>query len=287
MQLDSAIVAREREHLLRPSIFHRPCAHDLARRIEEARTLAARGDHDAARAVYESLCHDEPDDPAHLDDMLIETVHGGHEPEARALAEKLVSHRKASAAQRGTALSVLGDLRARALAFTEAAALYARAEAEPSDESTSRLYTTKRTLAERAARNDEPAALALSALARAVDLDAESDFTRLTSAAEHAPKDALLAYLAARQFNNRDRAERIGPAARSARSPGPLPDARFFEHEAQRMLAEHAFRRHDNAAAAAAVDALAHEDTGTDGARIDAALWADRARYFDAHRGAP
>jgi hypothetical protein len=284
VKLDAATVAREREHLLRPSIFHRPCAHDLARRMEEARTLAARGDHDAARAVYESLCHDEPDDPAHLDDMLIETVHGGHEPEARALAEKLVSHRKASAAQRGTALSVLGDLRARAMEFLAAAALYARAEAEPADESLSRLYTTKRTLAERAAYTDEPAALALSALARAVP-DGESDFTRLTSAAEHEPDDALLAYLAARQFNNRDRAKESDPLLARALA-GSLPDARFV-HEAQRMLAEHAFRRHDYAAAAAAFDALAHEDTGTDGARIDAALWADRARYFDAHRGAP
>ena len=279
------VLARERERLLRPSIFRRPCAHEVARRVEAARASAARGDHETARRLYAQVCADEPDDPGHLDELLGETARAGRAADAADIGERLLAHPKTTAAQRGVALAALGDLRALAGAPSAAAALYARAERHPADEAVARLYTVKRLLAERAADAAEPvrrgSRAALAALAGG-GVDADEELAAITRAAADAPADPLLAYLAARQLAAR---ARRGEARRLlARAlAGPLPDERFAR-EARRLDGELAFRERDYAGAAAAFDRLA--EVGTPAQRLDAALWATRARFFGARRAA-
>jgi hypothetical protein len=281
--IEPATLERERDRILRPSIFRRPCAHELARLLELARARAGLGDHEGARALYARVCADEPDDPGHLDEELIEASRADARAEARAVAARLLAHPKASAKQRAAAHAVLGDLFARQGAHAEAARQYALAEREPTDEGTARLYTVERTLAERIAQG-EPGPLlaarvqALAALAHAGTNPAE-DYLRLTRAASDAPADALLAYLAARQLSGRALwSESEALLARAL--AGALPDDRFV-HEAERLRAEIAFRRRDFAGAAARFEALAGR--GTPAFRADAQAWAERARFFAAH----
>ncbi len=273
---------RERERILRPSIFHRPCAHDLARRMEEARALAGRGDHDDARKVYESVCADEPDDPAHIEAVLRETLRGHDAAEVARVAERLLSHRKTTATQRAAAFAVLGDHEVRRGYFRAAAEHYEKARALPTDEGVGRLYTVKRLLASRIADavHADVYREVLDALVR-ITPDAAADYAAITGAANRAPDDALLSYLAARQYAGRDQlaeAERsLAPATTSAHG---LPDERF-EREAARMSAELAFRRKAYPLAASRYASLA--EVGPAGSRLEADRWARRARWFAEH----
>jgi hypothetical protein len=285
--IEPATLERERDRILRPSIFRRPCAHELARLLELARARAGLGDHEGARALYARVCADEPDDPGHLDEELIEASRADSRAEARAVAARLLAHRKASAKQRAAAHAVLGDLFARPGEHREAARQYALAEHEPTDEGSARLYTVERTLAEliadgaagplRTARVQ-----ALGALARAGTSPAQ-DYLDLTRAATEAPDDALLSYLAARQQSGRALwAESEALLARAL--AGALPDDRFVR-EAERLRAEIAFRRRDFASAATRFQALTGH--GSAAARADAQAWAERARFFAAHARRP
>jgi hypothetical protein len=285
VEIAPGTLERERDRILRPSIFHRPCARELARLIDLARSSAGAGDHARARSLYERVCTDEPDDPAHLEDLLGEALRDNAEREVRQVAARLFAHPKASASQRGAAHAALGDLAARAHREGDAAIEYAVAERAPSDEATARLYTVKRLLAERlTASSSAPRALSLALAALSQPTDAAEDYTRITRASAALPDDALLAYLAARQLHARKLDEGADDLLRRALA-GPLPDARFVR-EAERLRADIAFRRRDFATAASRYDGLAQPSSpaATAASRIDASQWADRARFFAEHQ---
>jgi hypothetical protein len=280
--IDPVTLERERDRILRPSIFRRPCARELARLVELARARAAANDHPGARAAYEQVCADEPDDPGHLDELLVETARGGNEAEARKVADRLLRHPKASASQRGAAHAVLADLETRAGHEAAAAHELELAQAFPIDEASARLYTVKRLLAARLADPNTPThdALrrALLALSRA-GADPASDYTELTRASDEAPTDALLAYLAARQLDSHLLYREADGKLLQALA-GPLPDDRFVR-EAERLRAELSFRLGAYPTAILRFEALA--ERGTPAARANALLWAARARFFLGH----
>jgi hypothetical protein len=280
VEIDAATLERERDRILRPSIFRRPCAHELARLVELARGRAAAGDHAGARMFYAQVCAEEPDDPGHLDEQLVEASRADDVAEARAVARRLLAHPKASAVQRAAAHGVLGDLFARKKDYAAAAAEYTLATQQPAEEATARLYTVERTLAEQLAGEQTPVeraarSLALVTLARA-GTSAADEYAHLVQAAAQLPDDPLLAYLAARQLNAH--AQYLeGDRLLDRALAGTLPDARFVR-ESRRVRAEMAFRRRDYAAAAAQFDALTHD--GRAAMRAEAATWAARARFF-------
>ena len=231
------------------------------------------------------MCADEPDDPGHLEELLGERARAGDTAGARVIATRLLSHPKLSASQRASTYAALGDLAVGAKSWASAADDYRRAESQPSDESQGRLYTVKRVLASRLAGDDEPAALRpvtetmLETLVRPSG-DAAGDFARLTEGARAAPHDALFGYLAARQLANRSSWAEAEVLLSNA-VEGGLPDERFAR-EAKRLAAEMAFRRRDLRLAASRYDALSR--IGSQAARLEAARWARRARWFETHQ---
>ena len=276
LELEPGVLERERDRLLRPSIFHRPCARELARRLELAHAASGRGDHKGAEALYEWVCADEPDDPGHLEDLLGELVRAGDAKGARAIAERLLRHPKTSLAQRAGTWSTLGDLAVVQHAWIDAAADFRSAEAFPTDEAQGRLYTVKRVLAERLSNHlDEVLVSLITTLVKPTG-DAPIDFMRLTTPAALTPNDALLVYLAARQLANKALYLEAEPLLDRALA-GSLPDDRFH-YEALRMRAESAFRRRDYVEAETRWTALT--TIGSRGSRIDAMRWVRRARFF-------
>ncbi len=284
IELPSGVLERERDRILRPSIFRRPCARELARKLELARQASGRGDHSEAETLLQAVCADEPDDPGHLEELLGERQRGGNTPGARQIAQRLLSHPKLSASQRAATYAVLADLDATERHFGDAAAAYRKAESQPADESQGRLYTVKRVMAERLAAGRDVPAIRPSLEAILATLvkpsgDGALDFARLTAGAHADADDPLLAYLAARQLANKGSWTEAEALLTHALAGG-LPDERF-DREAQRLDAEMAFRRRDLLLAATRYDALTH--VGPAAARLDAARWARRARWFEAH----
>ncbi len=289
VELPTEALERERDRILRPSIFRRPCARELARRLELAHALIGRGELDGARKLYEQVCADEPDDPGHLDELLGVTARSGHVEEAEGIAARLLAHKKTSATQRGAAYSTLGDLRSLAGDHAAAAALYARAEAEPTEEAAARMYTVKRVLCARLAvlaadarGRDAPTRATTQAVLTALTrpaADPLEDFLRITAAARRVPEDGLLAYLAARQLMQR---ALFVEAAAALASASALPDERFAR-EADRLRAELAFRTRDFPTAIRLYTELGTR--GSAAARLDATLFARRAAFFATHGG--
>ena len=281
VELAPGVLERERDRILRPSIFHRPCARELARKLELARQAGSRGEHREAEVLLEAVCADEPDDPGHLEELLGVRQRAGDLAGARATATRLLAHPKLSASQRAATYAVLADLATSEKHWREAAADYRKAESQPSDESQGRLYTVKRVMAERLAGNADlpslrPILEALLATLVKASGDGALDFARLSAGAHAAPDDPLLAYLAARQLANRSSwAEAEALLAHAV--AGGLPDERF-DREAQRLDAEMAFRRRDFPLAARRYDAVSTR--GPAAARLEAERWARRARWF-------
>ncbi len=240
------------DRLRRPSIFHKVCAHDLARRQEEARAALGRGDADAAIRLLESIIADEPDEPAHLADLMDTLVEARRGDRALEVARRLLAHPKASDAQKARALSLVGDdqLRRRDPA---AAATFAAVLALPLDEGTARVARAKRIAATDGQLGP--------ALARYLVGDAPGpreaalDLLRAEEVVKAAPASGLGHYLLGRQLAGHDRCgEARAPLAR-ARALG-LPEG-GFDVEATRLAAVCAYREGDRAAARALFGELA------------------------------
>lgn len=235
-----------RERLARPGVFHKVCAHELAVRREEARDLAARGQHDGALARLASVCQDDPDDPEHTADLMDALLVARREPDATATAERLLAHPKASDGQKARALSLLGDQRLRRR-DRSAADLYRRALALPLDEGQARQLRARLL-----ATLDSPAG---SALGRYLVGDAPGprngalDLLQAQRVIDAAPDRGLGHYLIGRQLAAYDRPAEARAALARARELG-LPDD-GFTLEARRLEAIAAFREGDRAGAKA------------------------------------
>jgi len=64
--LPEGVVEAQKEHFRRTSVFARPCAHAIAKRVERASELAGRGDRDGAIALMREVCSDSLGEPRYL-----------------------------------------------------------------------------------------------------------------------------------------------------------------------------------------------------------------------------
>jgi tetratricopeptide (TPR) repeat protein len=267
-----------RDRLLRPSIFRRPCPHELAARREEAQRAEEAGDQARARALRDSICSDDPDEPQHLADWMEAAARARKDAEAEALAGRLIAHPKVSPAQRARVHILLGELAFRNGEPAAARRAFAAAEALPLDEGSARLTTVRRLILD---EPDGPLRRALAALllpdqARdaAVDLWQSGELVRL------APERALSHYLHAKQLAQHN--QPAAAAAAAARALGeepemrPLPDHRFTV-EALRMLGRARFAAGDLPGARAAFARLAAEPDPR--LQLEAEDWLDRIAF--------
>jgi tetratricopeptide (TPR) repeat protein len=262
-----------KERLLRPSIFHRVCAHELALAREHARALLGAGDHDAALATYTKVCDEDPDDPNNLE-ALMNAGRAVNRPDlALGYGERVLHHPKASPALLGATETALGDLalerhdRATALRF------YRKAESRPSDEGQARLLTVKILATEEA---PGPVADGFERLVGGGPHDAATDLLTTRELVLKAPDRGLTHYLFARQLFLRDRFAEAAESLARAIELG-LPDGRF-EREAARMHAVCLFRSGALDRAKQAFISLAA--SGAEGARLEARDWAARADFY-------
>ncbi len=225
------------ERLRRPGVFHKVCAHELALRRERARAFAAQGDATGALVQLESVCHDDPDDPAQLVALLDGALAAGKFPQAIAVAREIMAHPKSGASERAHAWAALGDLALRRRE-PSAADWYRQALTLPLDPANGRLLRAKLIaatdllLSESLARylvGSEPHQVPDLELAQAVVLAA--------------PERGLGHYLVARQLFARDHWREARAELSRARSLG-LPDRGFLE-EALRLEGIAAYRAGD------------------------------------------
>jgi tetratricopeptide (TPR) repeat protein len=245
-------LAHDRLH--RPSVFHKVCAHELAVRRDEARALSARGDHAAALARLESVCSDDPDEPAHIAELMDAHLAARDEAAAVAVAQRLLAHPKVSDALRARALTLLGDARLRG-GNAGAADYFRRALGLPLDENTARQLRARVIAAEDPVIGPALARYLTGDVAGAHD--PALDLLHALEMIDAAPRVGLGHYLAGRQLAAHDRWTEARAAFARARQLG-LPD-RGFLIESRKMEATAAFRTGDRAGARALFVELAAE----------------------------
>ncbi len=279
-----ALVMHER--LRRPGVFHKVCAHELALRREAAHRALGEGDRARALAALETVCHDDPDEPANLIEIMDAST---DDPTAAARAiERVLAHPKLSAPLRARALSLRGDLALRAGDLAAADRAYAEAEALPLDEGTARLITVKRL------STHEPPGPVTDDLRRFLSApsagrDPALDLLAISQLVQSAPSRLLFHYLLGRQLESRARASAaIAELSAGLQSPPPtdptdlvggtgaprglsgagLPDARFVR-EALRLLGRSQLRAGDLLGCRATFERLRAPQV-PEGARIEA-----------------
>ena len=233
-------VGQSRERLLRPSVFHKVCAHELAIRREQAHAAEAMGDHDRALALFESACRDDPDDPEHLVEEMDALVQAEREPEGMAIAETILHHPKSGEAAKAHALTLLGDALLRR-GKSGAAELYDRALGLPLDAATVRQLEARRIAA-----TDPVIGRALGSYLvgdQAGPRDAALDLLRAEQVVLADPKRGLGHYLLGRMLAAHDRPSEARTELSEARSLG-LPEGGFAV-EALRLEAVSAVRAGD------------------------------------------
>jgi tetratricopeptide (TPR) repeat protein len=232
---------RMRDRLQRPSIFHRPCVHELALEREAAHRAAQAGDRVRALHQFEAVCAQDPDDPGALVEVMEAAEGAGRPSDAAIAAGHLRAHRKATGAQKGRAEVELADLAFRRGELDEARAHYQAAARLPLDEPTQRLTTAKLLAL------DEPPGPIADRLRRFVvapptDRDPALDLLTLGELVHADPDRALFHYLLGRQLESRGKLEEATAAlSASLSAKKPLPDERF-RREALRLLGRAQFR---------------------------------------------
>jgi tetratricopeptide (TPR) repeat protein len=216
------------ERLAQPSVFHKVCAHELALRRDEAAHAGTLGDHAREVQILKNVCADDPDDPDNLAEVMDAERSARLDGDARATAEKLLAHPKATPQLRARALALDGDLALAKHDLPSARAAYAAAEALPLDEGAARLVTVKRLTAQMAAPPEELTRFVLDG-----GRDAAAALAATEELARRFPEDGLYQYLLGRQLEARAQWSRAAETLERSRALG-LPDARFVR-EADRL----------------------------------------------------
>ncbi len=267
--LDSVEVAADEaqlvtEALRRPSVFHQVCAHELALRREEARRALGAGKSEHALQLWQSVCHDDNDDPRNLYELAIALSAAGRAAEARATIERVLHHPKAAITLLADAHALLGDLAFLEDKWSEAEASYRQASSLPVDAALSRLSTVKRIAAAEA--DPEARRQLRQFLLKRPPREAALEVYDLQKLVERAPKKGLYLYLLARQLVAGG--EYVDGAALLSRSLSiGLPDRRFFR-EAQRLQGIAFFHRQQFESAERAFAAIEADD------------WTERCRFI-------
>ncbi len=266
-----------REHLRAPSLFKKPCAHELALRKAAAQKAAGAQEWDRALVMLKSVCHDDPAEPQHQVAIMDMAWQANRPQVARDEAQKLIDSDAVSAVLKGRAYLLLGDIALTRGETSQAIGAYDRALALPLDEPSRRLATAKRFAAAYAPgnardllvkylieRNREPAV----------------ELLLLRKLADEVPNLGLAHYLFGRRLVDREEfADGIRELAASRRLG--LPDDRF-DKEALRLSATSLYKlkRYDDARAAFA-ELSRH---GSEAERAEAKDFIARTRFEE--RGA-
>jgi hypothetical protein len=261
------------DHLRRPAIARRRCAHEIAGLARQAASAAAAGDREAAISAWRRVCADEPDDPSHLQSLAEAQIAANRPIEARATLERLRKHPKLSATTRARVAMLLGDL---ALAISprharaaEAVAAYDSALAGPLDAGARRLATLKRLAADDAGELGD----ALRDYITSASTDATLTAVDAALLGRRVPSSALGPYLLGKQLEQHNRPLAAARLAATALD-GTLPDALFVE-ESLRMAIRN-FLRAGSAEAAPFIDRLvAHQPR----AAAEASDWRARLAF--------
>jgi tetratricopeptide (TPR) repeat protein len=271
---ESAVV---RDRLARPSVFHKVCAHELALKREEAQKRQAAGDKTAALSALESVCADDPDDPQNVAALMEAADASGLPERARAEAQRLLGHPKASSPEKARAWVTLGDLALRQRARDEARRAYDEAMKLPLDDNLLRLTHAKQIAA--AEPPGRAADLLIDFLVQPADKrDPALDLLNLRELVALEPERELFHYLFARQLEARGRYhDAADELERALAGDGRgLPDS-LFVREARRLQGRALYRADELERAQAAFETLARDESSA--ARLEADDWLRRIRF--------
>lgn len=289
--IDAQVVAPaerevQREIARRPAVFRKVCAHELAVRRRQAWAAVGRGEADAALGLLESVCQDDPGEPAYVLEYARLLWDAGRPDAAAAAARRLLEHPARTGVLVGQALALLGDAAWVAGDEPAADARYAQAQAQPGDESAVRLLTAKRLALSAAAGSAGP-------LLRGALLDAPQSgrggaradranghdhalvLIDLIEAERRAPRLGLVPYLLGRQLYSRGGLAEAAAALQRSLDLG-LPDERFVG-QARRLLGQALLRAEQPQRARAVFAQLLESLAPTDaGGRVELAEWIAR-----------
>ena len=270
--LDARDEARAKERFRRPAIFRKVCARELAERVSEARERMGSMP-EAAVSLLESVCRDDPDEPAYRLDRAGALAAAGASDQALALARPMLDDETLTWPVRAQAANLIGVVEFHRDHFAETAAAVERSLALATDENEMRMaWAKRRALADDGARLTLGRALFGDGPGRATDpalvVFLADEFARLH------PDEALGPYLVGRQLAGRDPHLALAPLAQACPLDGaalavPLEPA--FLKECWRLYGESAFLAGDLALARRIYEAL----------RDQASLQADRLRAND------
>ena len=282
LKSDSSEVARDR--LRHKAVFHKVCAHELAKRKQDAYAAAARGDYAEAERLIAAVCSDDPDEPLHLAERLDLLIEGRKLAEAEAAAHALLDHPQSTPVLRTRALGKLGDLAVRRGDLPAAKAAYEEAQKGPESESAARLTTAKLT----ALSSEHAGPLLLRVLSGAGfgsplaprDRSEALSVYSLEQAIALEPAFGLAHYVLGRILYERGGyAEAEKELGRSAELG--LPDARFDEQAL--LLRGQAALLSDQASVAESLfqTLLDRTPQSEPGKRLEAEDWRERARRWN------
>ncbi len=270
--LDARDEARAKERFRKPAIFRKVCARELAERVAEARERMGSMP-DTAVSLLESVCRDDPDEPAYRLERAGALAAAGASDRALALAGPMLDDETLTWPVRAQAASLIGTIEFHAGHLAETAAAADRNLAFATDENEMRMaWAKRRALADDGARRTLGRALFGDGLARVPDpalvVFLVDEFARLH------PDEALGPYLVGRQLAGREPHLALTSLAQACPLDGtamavPLEPA--FFRECRRLFGESAFLTGDLSLSRRIYEAL----------RDQASLESDRLRASD------
>ena len=270
--LDARDEARAKERFRKPAIFGKVCARELAERVTEARAHMGSTP-ETAVSLLDSVCRDDPEEPAYRLDRAEALAAAGASGKALAVAGPMVDDESLTWPLRARAASLIGVVEFHAGRFAEAAAAAERSLALATDENEMRTARAKqRALADEDARRTLGRVLFGDDLGHGTDpalvVFLVDEFARLHS------DEALGPYLMARQLARRDPRLALAVLARACPLDGPglaAPLEATFAKECRRLYGESAFLAGDLSLARRIYEAM----------RDQATLQSDRLRASD------
>ena len=270
--LDARDEARAKERFRKPAIFRKVCARELAERVAEARERMGSMPEVAVR-LMESVCRDDPDEPAYRLERAAALAAAGASDQALALARPMLDDETLTWPVRAQAANLIGVVEFHRGHFAETAAAVERSLALATDENEMRMaWAKRRALADAGARGTLGRALFGDGPGRVPD-PALVVFLVDEFARRH-PEEALGPYLVGRQLAGRDPHLALAPLAQACPLDGPalaVPLEPAFLKECRRLYGESAFLAGDLSLARRIYEAL----------RDRASLQADRLRASD------
>jgi len=254
--------ARAKERFRRPAIFRKVCARELAERVAEARAKMGSMP-EAALSLLDSVCQDDPDEPAYRLERAEALAAAGASGKALSVGKAMVDDESLTWPLRARAASLVGAIEFHAGHLAEAIAAAERSLALATDENETRTaWAKRRALADHDARRTLGRVLFGESPVHASDpalvVYLVSEFARLH------PDEALGPYLVGRQLAGRDPGLALAPLEQACPLDGPgkvVPLIPVFAKECRRLYGESAFLTGDRPLARRIYEALRDQAT--------------------------